>query len=219
VTRPLVKICGINSPASFDAVVEAGADFLGFVFFPPSPRFVTPAQAAELSARHDGGPQRVGLFVRPTAADIAAALAVVRLDILQIHASPAEAAALKAQFGLPVWRSLGIAASEEFPDRAEAVDGYVVENKPPPGATRPGGNAVQADWALLAPWQPEKFWLLAGGLRPDNVAEALRITGAPGADVSSGVETAPGQKSPALIKAFVEAVRASPCVFNATGPA
>lgn len=206
-TRASVKICGINSPASFDAVVEAEADFLGFVFFPPSPRFVMPAQAAELSARHSGGPRRVGLFVKPAAADIASVLAVVKLDILQIHASPAEAAALKTQFDLPLWRSLGIASQDDFPDMAEVVDGYVAEQKPPPGATRPGGNAVQADWALLARWRPEKFWLLAGGLRPETVAEALRITGAPGADVSSGVETAPGQKSPGLIKAFVEAVR------------
>src|ERR1700722_16386516 len=107
--RPSVKICGINSPAAFDAVVEAGADYLGFVFFPPSPRFVTPDQAAELSARHPGGPQRVGLFVQPEAGDIAAALAVGKLDFLQNHASPAEATTLKAQFGLPIWRSLGIA--------------------------------------------------------------------------------------------------------------
>jgi phosphoribosylanthranilate isomerase len=208
VAKALVKICGINSPAAFDAVVEAGADFLGFVFFPPSPRFVTPAQAAALSARHPGGPQRVGLFVKPTAADIASVLAEVQLDILQIYATPAEAAALKAQFGLPLWRSLGVSSPLDFPEPAEPVEGYVVEQKPPPGATRPGGNAVQADWALLARWRPEKFWLLAGGLRPDNVAEALRITGAPGADVSSGVESAPGEKSPALIRAFVEAVRA-----------
>jgi phosphoribosylanthranilate isomerase len=207
VARALVKICGINSPAAFDAVVEAGADFLGFVFFPPSPRFVTPAQAAALSARHPGGPQRVGLFVKPAAADIASVLAEVQLDILQIYATPAEAAALKAQFGLPLWRSLGVSSPQDFPEPAEPVEGYVAEQKPPPGATRPGGNAVQADWALLARWRPEKFWLLAGGLRPDNVAEALRITGAPGADVSSGVECAPGEKSPALIKAFVEAVR------------
>jgi phosphoribosylanthranilate isomerase len=206
-TPPRVKICGINSAASFDAVVEAGADFLGFVFFPPSPRFVTPAQAAALSARHTGGPKRVGLFVKPAAADIEAALSEVKLDILQIYAAPAEAAALKAQFGLPLWRSVGIFAPADFPDVAEPVEGYVAEAKPPPGATRPGGNAVQADWDLLAHWRPEKFWLLAGGLRPETVAAALRITGASGADVSSGVETAPGQKSPALIKAFVEAVR------------
>ena len=205
--RVLVKICGINSPAAFDAVVEVGADFLGFVFFPPSPRFVTPAQAAALSARHPGGPQRVGLFVKPMAADIASVLAEVQLDILQIYASPAEAATLKAQFGLPLWRSLAVSSPQDFPEPAEQVEGYVAEQKPPPGATRPGGNAVQADWALLARWRPEKFWLLAGGLRPDNIAEALRITGAPGADVSSGVESAPGEKSPALIRAFVEAVR------------
>ena len=205
-TPPSVKICGINSAASFDAVVEAGADFLGFVFFPPSPRCVTPTQAAALSARHTGGPRRVGLFVKPSAADIEAVLSEVKLDILQIYAPAAEVAALKERFGLPVWRSLGISSQADFPD-AESVDGYVAEQKPPPGATRPGGNAVQANWDLLARWQPEKFWLLAGGLRPDNVAEALRITGAPGADVSSGVETAPGQKSPALIKEFVGAVR------------
>ena len=206
VTRASVKICGINSAASFDAVVEAGADFLGFVFFPPSPRFVRPAQAAELSARHSGGPKRVGLFVKPAAADIAAVLSEVKLDILQIHASPAEAAALQVQFGLPLWRSVGISSPADFPE-AEQVAGYVAEAKPPRGATRPGGNAVLADWGLLARWRPETFWLLAGGLRPDNVAAALSITGASGADVSSGVETAPGEKSPALIKAFVEAVR------------
>ncbi|HEY1857457.1 phosphoribosylanthranilate isomerase [Acidocella sp.] len=206
-TGASVKICGINSAASFDAVVEAGADFLGFVFFPPSPRYVTPAQAAALSVRHLSGPQRVGLFVKPSAADIEAVLSEVKLDILQIHAPPAEAAALKRQFGLPLWRSLGISSPADFPEAEEPTDGYVAEAKPPPGATRPGGNAVQADWELLARWRPEKFWLLAGGLRPDNVAEALRITGAPGADVSSGVETAPGQKSPALIRTFVEAVR------------
>ena len=99
-------------------------------------------------------------------------------------------------------------SEEDFPGQDEIADGYVVEAKPPPGATRPGGNAVQADWELLSRFRPAKPWLLAGGLRPENVAEALRVTGAPGVDVSSGVETAPGRKSPELIRAFIEAARA-----------
>jgi phosphoribosylanthranilate isomerase len=202
-----VKICGVNDPAAFDAVVAARADYLGFVFFPPSPRFVTAAQAAALSAPAEGGPRRVGLFVQPTLAEIAAVLAEMRLDVLQVHAPDAEVAAIKAAFGLEVWRSAGVAAEGDFPAPDEAADGFVVEARPPPGATRPGGNAVIADWGLLGSWEIQKFWLLAGGLTPENVAGALAETGAPGADVSSGVETAPGVKSPELIRRFVAAVR------------
>lgn len=204
---PKVKICGVNSPAAFDAVVEAGADYLGFVFFPASPRFVAPEQAAELSARYEGGPERVGLFVNPGMPEIEAVLAEVKLDILQVYAPVDEVAAIKARFGLPVWRAAGVAAVEDFPAPDEASDGYVLEAKPPKGATRPGGNAVRADWELLAGWRGKKFWLLAGGLTPENVAGAIKQTGAPGADVSSGVETAPGVKSPELIRDFVAAVR------------
>ncbi len=203
----LVKICGINSAAAFDAAWEAGADYIGFVFFPPSPRYVTPAQAASLSARQAGGPLRVGLFVNPDEAQIETVLRAIRLDILQLHAIPELAAALRARFGLPVWRQLGVAAEEDFPAPGEEVDGYVVEAKPPPGATRPGGNAVRADWDLLARFRPDKPWLLAGGLTPENVAAALARTHAPGVDVSSGVEHAPGQKSPDLIRAFIHAAR------------
>lgn len=204
---PKVKICGVNSAAAFDAVVAAGADYLGFVFFPPSPRFVTASQAAALSAREAGGPKRVGLFVNPQQGEIETVLAAVKLDVLQVHASLEAVADFKTRFGLEIWRSVGIASAAEFPAPDEAADGYVVEAKPPPGATRPGGNAVIADWGLLARWSAPKFWLLAGGLRPDNVAAALAETGAPGADVSSGVESAPGIKSPELIQRFVDAVR------------
>jgi phosphoribosylanthranilate isomerase len=196
----LVKICGINSEAAFGATVEAGADYLGFVFFPHSPRAVTPAQAASLCARHTGGPKRVGLFVNPTPEAIAAVLAEVRLDILQIYGN------IPAGLTLPVWRALGAATHADLPAAGEPVDGYVVEAKPPPGATRPGGNAVTADWTLLSHWQAPKPWLLAGGLTPRNVAAALAQTGANGADVSSGVETAPGVKSPELIKEFIKEV-------------
>jgi phosphoribosylanthranilate isomerase len=204
---PKVKICGVNSAAAFDAVVDAGADYLGFVFFPPSPRFVTAGQAAALSARHDGGPKRVGLFVKPAMAEIEAVLAEVRLDILQLYAPVDEVAAIKARFGLPVWRAVGVAAAADFPAADEAVDGYVLESKAPKGATRPGGNAVRADWELLGGWRGKTFWLLGGGLTPDNVAGAIKLSGAPGVDVSSGVETAPGGKSPELIAKFVAAVR------------
>ncbi len=204
--RRKVKICGINSPASFDAAVTAGADYLGFVFYPPSPRYVTPGEAAALSARHAGGPRRVGLFVNPGLDEIDEILQQVPLDILQVHASSHAIPALRNRFGRPVWRALGVATADDFPTPDDISDGYVVEAKPPPGATRPGGNAVLADWQLLSTWRPPKFWLLAGGLTPANVAAAIAQTNAPGADVSSGVETAPGQKSPALISQFVAAV-------------
>ena len=202
-----VKICGINSPEAFDATVQAGADYLGFVFFPPSPRYVTPVEAAVLSARADGGPKRVGLFVDPGFDEIDEVLQEISLDILQVHASPAAVAALRDRFGRPVWRQLGVASAADFPAADERADGYVVEAKPPPGATRPGGNAIRADWALLSTFRPAKPWLLAGGLNPGNVAEAIAQTGALGVDVSSGVETAPGKKSPELIRAFVAAAR------------
>jgi phosphoribosylanthranilate isomerase len=204
--NPLVKICGVNSEAAFDAVVEAGADYLGFVFFKRSPRFVTGAQAASLSARHAGGPRRTGLFVNPAQAEIAAVLAEISLDILQIYGPDEAITAARQAFGLPVWQALGVTSARDFP-APEVADGYVVEAKPPVGATRPGGNAVLADWELLAQWPGKKPWLLAGGLTPENVGAALRQTAAPGADVSSGVETAPGIKSPALIKNFVNEVR------------
>ncbi|WP_297493356.1 phosphoribosylanthranilate isomerase [Acidocella sp.] len=204
----LVKICGINSDASMDAAAEAQADYVGFVFFPASPRFVTPVEAAMLSRRQQGAtPRRVGLFVNPGFDEVEISLREISLDILQVYGNAALVAALRVRFGRPVWHQLGVASAADFPAPDDHADGYVVEARPPPGATRPGGNAVQADWPLLAGFPGAKPWLLAGGLRPGNVAEALRITGAPGVDVSSGVETARGWKSPALIKSFIAAAR------------
>jgi phosphoribosylanthranilate isomerase len=202
-----VKICGIKNPAAFDAVVEACADYVGLNFFPPSPRYITGAVAASLSARAAGGPRRVGLFVNPTDEDIAAVLADVKLDILQIYADLSRTAAIKKKFGLPVWRAVGISAPADLPSSGEGLDGFVIEPKPPAGATRPGGNAITMDWSLLRGWTAPRFWLLAGGLTLDNVADAITQTNAPGVDVSSGVETAPGEKSPDLIRRFVTAAR------------
>lgn len=204
-----VKICGINDAAAFDATVQAGADWLGFVFYPPSPRAVTPAQAASLSARHAGGPLRVGLFVEPSDDAVAAALAALPLDVLQLYAAPERAAALRQRFALPVWRAVGVATAGDLPREAPGVDALLIEAKPPPGANRPGGNAASLDWALLDGWQPPAPWMLAGGLTPDTVAEAIRVSGASTVDVSSGVESRRGVKDPALVAAFVTAARSA----------
>lgn len=201
-----IKICGINAENAADAAAEAGVDWIGLVFFPPSPRAVTAARAAELAARTPGV-GRVGLFVKPTDDAIAATLDVVRLDALQIYADAARAAAIRARFGLPVWRAVGVSDRAELPAGTEGADALLIEAKPPPGATRPGGNAARVDWSLLSGWAPGYDWLLAGGLDAGNVAEAIRLSGAPAVDLSSGVETAPGVKDPALIRAFVAAVR------------
>ena len=203
----LVKICGLNDAAGFDAATDA--DYVAFNFFPPSPRAVTPGQAAALSARHPGGPQRIGLFVKPEAADIAAALAEVDLDILQLYSDPVTAAALGAQFGKPVWRAVGVSGPADLPRGTDGAAALLLEAKPPPGATRPGGNATQFDWSLLSDFRPDFPWVLAGGLDPANVSLAIRTSHAPIVDVSSGVESSRGVKDPARIRAFIAAARAA----------
>lgn len=203
-----IKICGINEPAAFDAAIEAGADWVGFVFFPPSPRYVGPDRAASLSARHPGGPPRVGLFVDPTAAMIDAALDQVRLDVLQLYGRT-DLPALRRRFSLTIWRAIGISGPADLPAETGGADALVLEAKPPPQATRPGGNATAFDWSLLRNWHAPAPWILAGGLTPDNVAAAIRATGAQAVDVSSGVERAPGRKDPALIRSFIANARAA----------
>jgi phosphoribosylanthranilate isomerase len=203
-----VKICGINDPAAIDAAVEAGADWTGFVFFPPSPRYVTASRARELAARHKDGPPRVGLFVNPTEAMIAEVVAEVPLDILQLYGAGEDLPRLRARFGRPVWRAVGVAAAADLPLTLEGADALLLEAKPPPDATRPGGNAVRFDWTLTKGWHAPGPWLLAGGLDPGNVAEAIRLSGAEAIDVSSGVERAKGVKDPALIHAFIRNARA-----------
>jgi phosphoribosylanthranilate isomerase len=202
-----VKICGINEPMGLDAAVEAGADWVGFVFFPRSPRFVTPEAAASLSARVRGGPPRVGLFVEPSPDVIAAVLDHVRLDILQIYGAADHLAAIRARFGLPIWRALGIGAPGDLPDGPGIADALVLEAKPPAGADRPGGNAARFDWRMLKGWRAPAPWLLAGGLTPDNVATAIEQAGAAAVDVSSGVELTKGVKDPATIQAFIRAAK------------
>ncbi|WP_338664426.1 phosphoribosylanthranilate isomerase [Pararoseomonas sp. SCSIO 73927] len=212
----LAKICGLNDTAGLDAAIAGGADMIGLVFFPPSPRALMPEAAATLSARapaqEDGGPLRVGLFVDATDEAIAAVLAAVDLDMLQLHGdeTPERAAALRTRFSLPVMKALGIATPADLDALdayAPAVDAFLLDAKAPPGAPLPGGNAAVFDWSLLSGRPVPRPWLLAGGLTPDNVADALRTTGAPGVDVSSGVEASRGVKDPARVTAFLRAAR------------
>jgi phosphoribosylanthranilate isomerase len=209
-----VKICGINDVAGLEAVRAAGADYCGLVFFPPSPRALTPAEAAALSAAVPGGPQRVGLFVDPTNALIESVLAVLSLDMIQLHGeeTPARCAEIRAKFERPVMKALGIAEASDLDALAAyapSVDRFLLDAKAPPGAPLPGGNAAPFDWTLTASRTIPRPWLLAGGLTPGNVAQAIAASGASGVDVSSGVEAARGVKDPARIAAFVAAARAA----------
>ena len=203
-----VKICGITDPVALEAASAAGADWIGLVFFPPSPRFLTADAASSLLAGRPH-PEPVGLFVDPVPDDIARVLDRVPLAALQIYGPASDAARLRARFGLPVWHALGVSARADLPAGAGGANRLVLEAKSPAEATRPGGNARRFDWSILAGWQPPGPWMLAGGLDPANVAEAIRLTGAQSVDVSSGVEHAPGRKDPALIRAFVAAARAA----------
>jgi phosphoribosylanthranilate isomerase len=216
-----VKICGATDPASFRTACEAGADLVGFVFFPPSPRAVSPDLAARLSALCEGGPERVGLFVDPDDTAVAAVLRAVALDLVQLHGAetPERVAAIRARFGLRVMKAVGVATRAEAEAAVRAfgavADLLMFDAKPLPGATLPGGNAVPIEWSVLRGLAVPVPWLLAGGLTPTNVARAIALSGAPGVDVSSGVERARGVKDPALIRAFVAAARAGRCAASA----
>lgn len=205
-----VKICGLKTPQDIAAAVEAGAQYTGFVFFPKSPRAVSVDQARDLAGHVPTGVMRVGLFVDPDDALLDQALATVPLDMIQLHGkeTPERVAQVKSRFGLPVMKAMGIASSADLDqiwDYGLTADMLLIDAKPPRDAELPGGNGLAFDWRLLVGRRFLKPWLLAGGLNPDNVAQAIRLTGAPGVDVSSGVESAPGTKDPDLIRAFVRA--------------
>ncbi|MAC58577.1 MAG: phosphoribosylanthranilate isomerase [Novosphingobium sp.] len=206
-----IKICGISTPVALEAAIRARADYAGFVFFPKSPRNVTPAQAAELAVRAKGRIARVGLFVDADDAALAEAVEAADLDVLQLHGkeTPERAAQLRARFGLQVWKALPVASADDV-ERARvyagAVDLLLFDAKTPADAL-PGGMGLSFDWSLVAGWKGATAWGLAGGLTPDNVAEALAMTQAPLVDTSSGVESAPGVKDEDKIAAFCAAVR------------
>lgn len=206
-----VKICGLTERQGLDAAIHAGARYTGFVFFPKSPRNIAPAEAATLARLVPPGVARTGLFVNPDDALLQSVLAQVPLDLIQLHGAetPARVAEIKGLTGLPVMKAVGLAGSADLDqlwDYGLVADMLLVDAKPPKDAVLPGGNGLAFDWRLLAGRKLLKPWLLAGGLTPDNVAEAIRLTRAPGVDVSSGVESAPGVKDPQRIRDFIAAV-------------
>jgi len=205
-----VKICGLKDETTIQVVAEAGARYIGLNFFQKSPRYVAPAQAVQLAVATPVGVAKVALVVNASNAEIDEITDVVPLDMLQLHGSesPERVAEIRARYGLPVMKAIGVADKEDIGQISayEAVaDQILVDAKPPKNATLPGGNGLSFDWRLIAGRKWQRPWMLAGGLTPDNVAEAIRLTGAQQVDVSSGVESAPGVKDAALIKAFVEA--------------
>jgi phosphoribosylanthranilate isomerase len=209
---PLIKICGLTNAAALDATIAARANYAGLVVFPPSPRNLALADAAALGARAAGRIKLVGLFVDAADALIAETVAAARLDVIQLHGKedPARAAALRAAFGVPVWKALAVACREDV-SRAQsfvgAADLVLFDAKPPKGSAIPGGLGLAFDWSLVAGFRGGIAWGLAGGLGPDNVLEAVRVSGAPLVDVSSGVESAPGIKDAGMIAAFCKAAR------------
>ena len=209
-----VKICGIRTADVFDAAAFAGADWIGFVFVPSSPRAVTPGQAAALAAR-GGTPAHVGLFVEPSDDEVARVLDALPLAALQVYADAGRIAALRRRFGVPVWHSVGVSDRDDLPG-ATAADALLLDAKAPAGAALPGGNAGSFDWSVLQGWAAPAPWLLAGGLTAGNVAAAVQRSGATAVDVSSGVERERGVKDAGLVRSFVQAAKD---VRRATVPA
>jgi phosphoribosylanthranilate isomerase len=206
------KICGVNSPAAVDAAVSGGASFVGFVFYAPSPRAVTPEIAATLAAGVPAGVMKVGLLVDDPDDRIAEILTQAPLDLLQLHGkeTPDRVAAVRRRFGVPVMKAVKIAEAADLAVADQYLghaDWLLFDAKTSPQMTGalPGGNALAFDWELLAGRSWPLPWMLSGGLTADNLAEAVRISGAQTVDVSSGVESRPGQKDPARIAAFLAA--------------
>ena len=206
------KICGLKTPEAVTAALEGGAAFVGFMFFPASPRDLDPETAARLAAPIGGRARTVAVTVDPDDALLDRLMATLRPDLIQLHGreTPARAADVARRTGADVIKALAVSDASDLGAASAfetAATHLMFEAKPPKGAARPGGNGAAFDWSLLSGRRFERPWFLAGGLDPWNVAEAVRISGAPLLDVSSGVERGPGVKDPALISAFLQAVR------------
>src|SRR5262245_3273783 len=208
----IVKICGLSTPETLDAALDAGADMVGFVFFPPSPRHLAFETASALGRRVRGRAQKVALTVDADDTLLTAIVAALEPDLLQLHGKepPARVAAIRKNFGLPVMKAIAVAAKGDLgavAAYAEVADRMLFDGRPPREATRPGGLGKAFDCRLLEDLDPGVPFMLSGGLDAGNVSEALHITRAPAVDVSSGVERAPGEKDADKIRAFVRAAR------------
>jgi phosphoribosylanthranilate isomerase len=208
----LVKICGLNTPGALDVALESGADWVGFVFFPPSPRHLTFDTARALGDRVKGRARKVALSVDADDGLLEAIIAALNPDLLQLHGreSPERILAIRSRFQLPVMKAIAVEQQKDLsavPLYAAVVDRLLFDARAPRKATRPGGLGRQFDWHLLQHLDPGVPFMLSGGLHAGNVADALRVTRAYGVDVSSGVERAPGEKDPDKIRAFVRAAR------------
>lgn len=207
-----VKVCGLTTPEALDAAVEGGATLVGFVFFAASPRHLSPERAEALVARVPESVVRVGVFVNPDDGLLDRVLRRVPLDLLQLHGheSAERVAEIRRRTGKPLMKALPVDTAEDLDAAAPyleepgRVERLLFDARPPRGAARTGGYGAAFEWRLLAGRHWPVPWLLAGGLRAENLAEAVRQSGARAVDVSSGVETRPGEKDPALIRAFLD---------------
>ena len=207
-----VKICGLKTVADVHAVSAAGAAYFGLNFYPASPRFVTLAKGRVLALAAPALLAKVALTVDATDAILDAIVEAMPLDMLQLHGqeTPDRVAQVRARYGLPVMKVIGVRDEGDLAalfDHSTVADQIMIDAKPPKNATLPGGNGVTFDWRLIAGRRWLRPWMLAGGLTAANVAEAVRLTGAQQIDLATGVESAPGVKDPAMIRAFMAALR------------
>jgi phosphoribosylanthranilate isomerase len=208
----IVKICGLSTPEALDVALDASADMVGFVFFPASPRNVAPAASLALGTRVRGRARKVALTVDADDELFDAIVENLQPDLLQLHGkeSPPRIAALRKRFGLPLMKAIAVETKSDLAaikTYEPVADRLLFDARAPREATRPGGLGKSFDWHLLENLDLKLPFMLSGGLDAGNVAEALRITRAPGVDVSSGVESAPGVKDPERIRAFIRAAR------------
>ena len=206
-----IKICGLKTEHAVEAALAGGADFVGFVFFAPSPRNVDPARAAALAAKVRGRAKIVALMVDPSDVLINEVVATLGPDLIQLHGeeTPARAAEVRARWGIPIMKAIPVETVDDASAALSfsATDLILFDARAPADGTRPGGNGASFDWRMLMGVKEKVAFVLSGGLTPDNVAEAIRLTGATMVDVSSGVESRPGEKDPTLIARFLRAAK------------
>lgn len=209
---PDIKICGLKTPEAVEAALSGGASYIGFIFFPKSPRNVEPEAAGKLRDRARGRAKAVAVTVDADDAFLDRIMRDMQPDLMQLHGkeTPARVAEVKRRYGLPVIKALSVSSADDIARArpyAGIADFIMFDARAPKGSELPGGNGVSFDWSLLKTVGPELTYFLAGGLTAENVGEAVRIAHPPIIDISSGVETAPGVKDPALIRDFFAAVR------------